>query len=81
MAFVPRNHERETKNDSAGCIIPTGDRLESHGHVNVAVRTARSEDYVEFVVSGALYQHAPIARGAGHIFDTPCAGDDLPTVQ
>src|SRR5262245_20646652 len=72
---------RETKDDAAGCILPAGDRFESHGDVDVAVGAARSDDDVKFVVRGALYQRAPIAGGAGHVLDAPCAGDGFPPVQ
>jgi hypothetical protein len=72
---------RETKNDAARCVLPAGDRLESDRYVDVAVWAAWGEDDVEFVIDGALYQRAPIARRTGYFLDPPVAEDRFPTLR
>src|SRR5262245_6385462 len=68
----------ESKHDAARGVLPAGDRLELHRHVDVGIGTGWPDDDVELVLRRALHEHPLTARRGGHLLDGPLTVDDGP---
>src|SRR5262249_13188636 len=71
----------ESEDDSTRGVLAAGYRLEADRHRDVVVRPARREDYVVFIVGGALHECSLAPRGTRNVLDCPLPGYCLPSIE